>query len=786
MTKKSNTNAKSKKSVVENLPSNEKHTMDILENNGTSNGIICMEPPPDIIQEPSKIIESKIKNKNLLNMIVKNTMDICMGPPPDIIPEPSKTIESKIKNKNLCLNMIVKNESKVILRLLQSVANYIDCYCICDTGSTDNTIEIIQDFFNSKGIPGKIIREPFQDFGYNRTFSLKACEQLDVKYILLMDADMVLQVNPAITKEVLYKQLISDAYYIFQGSETFFYKNVRIVKNKLGMSYWGVTHEYVRTPEGTKYDKLEKNAVFINDIGDGGCKSDKFIRDINLLKRGLEQEPNNDRYTFYLANSYRDAGQYQNAIDSYKKRIEIGGWFDEVWHSYYSIGKCYRQMGDHANAMHWWLEAYNFYPNRIENLYEIIHYCRCNSKNNLAYGIYIMADNERKKNKNTDFLFLQKDVYDYKLDYELTIIGYYCNYMNYDLVKASLKVLNYPFVEESVARNVLSNYKFYSKEIKAHNIIQQQNLDILSNIGNSIPEIQESKAHFVSSTPSMCLSNSGELIVNVRFVDYKINDKGEYENRGNISTKNVVALIDISEEDWVLKKEFVLDYNKEIDNLYVGLEDLRLFTKTGDSNIYYNANRGLNYHNIKVEHGIVNMYLEKTVSGLIHKEEQREVEKNWVLFEDITNKMKIIYNWSPLVIGNIQYDNTPISKGLPAMNFQKTHQKPNPHFFKHLRGSSNGVIMDDEIWFICHTVSYEDRRYYYHIIVVLDSTTYEVKKFTPYFTFEKEKVEYSLGFVYFEESSELLFGYSIMDRTTKYALYNKKIFDDMMITENDL
>jgi glycosyltransferase involved in cell wall biosynthesis len=49
----------------------------------------------------------------------------------------------------LCLNMIVKNESRIITRLLESVYKWIDCYCICDTGSTDDTIEIIESFFNS-------------------------------------------------------------------------------------------------------------------------------------------------------------------------------------------------------------------------------------------------------------------------------------------------------------------------------------------------------------------------------------------------------------------------------------------------------------------------------------------------------------------------------------------------------------------------------------------------------------------------------------------------------------
>lgn len=752
--------------------------------------------------KPTKPSTNKNKNTSLDSIssdlsgssnVLKNIEPIIevkeiVEPKWQIIEEKITDFPKEIKNKNLCLNMIVKNESRVILRLLESVYKFIDCYCICDTGSTDNTIEIIQGFFDSKGIPGKIIREPFQDFGYNRTFSLKSCEKIDVKYILLMDADMVLQVSPSLSKEKLYKDLTADAYYVFQGSETFFYKNVRIVKNKLGMTYWGVTHEYVKTPDGTNYDKIEKNELFINDIGDGGSKADKFIRDIKLLTRGLEQEPNNDRYTFYLANSYRDAGQLQDAINTYKKRIEIGGWFDEVWHSYYNIGKCYKMMGDMANAVYWWFEAYNFFPDRIENLYEIINHYRCIGKNKLAYGVLLMADHERKKNNNTDFLFLQKDIYDYKLDYELSIIGYYCNYKNYDLSKTSMKVLNYPFVEENISRNVLSNFKFYCTSLcrQFPNSLNEQNKSVLESIGDTILDLVDNSNGFNPSTPSMCLINENKLVVNIRYVDYTINKDGGYENKGTIQSKNVVAMIDISNPDkWVLKKEFMVKYNKELDNLYVGLEDVRLFSKKDDDKLYFNANRGLSYHNIKIEHGTINLNTEKTISGLISMEGQREVEKNWVLFEDSNRKTKIIYNWSPLIIGDIDYQSDQ-QIPLQPIKFVKTHEIKNPYFFKHLRGSSNGVLIDDEVWFLCHTVSYEDRRYYYHIFVVLDSTTYEVKKFTKYFSFEKEKVEYSLGFVYHEKTNKIMIGYSLLDKETKFWNCDKSIIDLLMITENSL
>ena len=85
----------------------------------------------------------------------------------------------------LCLNMIVKNESKIILRLLQSVLSIIDTYIICDTGSTDNTPEIITNFFNTHNIKGEVIYEPFKNFGYNRTYAFNYAKQTYQHYILL-------------------------------------------------------------------------------------------------------------------------------------------------------------------------------------------------------------------------------------------------------------------------------------------------------------------------------------------------------------------------------------------------------------------------------------------------------------------------------------------------------------------------------------------------------------------------------------------------------------------------
>ena len=97
-----------------------------------------------------------------------------------------------------------------------------------------------------------------------------------------------------------------------------------------------------------------------------------------------------------------------------------------------------------------------------------------------------------------------------------------------------------------------------------------------------------------------------------------------------------------------------------------------------------------------------------------------------------------------------------------------------------MRGSTNGVqINGDEIWFIGHIVSYESRRYYYHIVIVLDKSTGALKRYTNMFTFEGQPVEYTLGFV--EIGSNLLIGYSILDKETKFMEVPKEWFEKQMI-----
>ena len=77
--------------------------------------------------------------------------------------------------KTICLNMIVKNESHIIEKTLENLCYYIDfdAYYISDTGSTDNTMDLIRAFFKKRNIPGHIEQVEWRDFGFNRTLALQ-------------------------------------------------------------------------------------------------------------------------------------------------------------------------------------------------------------------------------------------------------------------------------------------------------------------------------------------------------------------------------------------------------------------------------------------------------------------------------------------------------------------------------------------------------------------------------------------------------------------------------------
>jgi hypothetical protein len=651
----------------------------------------------------------------------------------------------------ICLNMIVKNESKIITRLFDSVIDIIDTYVICDTGSTDDTIHVINSYFNNRNISGKIIEEPFINFEHNRNVALQHAKN-SADYILLLDADMKFVITPKFNKE----QLDKDIYLIQQITPSLKYYNLRLFKSKLDIKCKGVTHEYYNIlDKNTTRENL--NSIYINDIGDGGSKQNKYTRDIKLLQEGIKQEPNNVRYFFYLAQSYFCVQDFINAKKWYLKRIESGGWHEETWYSYLQLGETYMRLNQPDMAIISWLNGYDYYPKRSENLYKIIRHYRIHQKNNLAYSFYKIAKNI--KYPHDDLLFVDYKIYNYLLEYEYLIFGSYLEEVKEyeDMTKKIVYLLNkdIPFYLSQI---ILKGTKFYDNSIE-NSILETYDFSTSLEFNNQ---------RLNSSTPSI-LKLKNTYVMNLRFVNYRIDSKGNY-----VFIHNNLPTTSENEKLLTVNKYITLNHNLEIkdehiissqfDNKlrYHAYEDVRIFLENDEISF---TCTGQNPKNMQINVGY-GKYDKKNISSTyLLSPFKRSCEKNWCAFRH-DNKSKYVYEWAPLQIGEIIDDKFII---------QQTIQSP--MYFKYIKGSTPGFVYKGEIFFMGHLIVYHENlpREYYHCLIVLDEKTLQIKKYSKPFYFSKnynETVEYCLGLIV--EKNRIICSYSIMDAQSYVSIYDKK------------
>jgi glycosyltransferase involved in cell wall biosynthesis/lipopolysaccharide biosynthesis regulator YciM len=251
----------------------------------------------------------------------------------------------------ISLVMIVKNEEEILEKCLNSVKDIIDEFIIVDTGSTDNTKDIIKKY-------GKLYEIPFENYVKTKNEALKLASG---EYILWMDADEVLYQGVDILRihaeeknyDAISAQITEGS---FEDYSNVFcqYDRFRLWKN--GFEFVGPrVHEVVSISGKTTRDLriLVRHEHIKKDKAE--TAHNRFTNYVRLLKEAINNNEDVVRAWFYLGRTYKDLNQHLNAISAYLEYLSQPNisFKDEIWQTHYDLAACYKINGEYNKAIEW-------------------------------------------------------------------------------------------------------------------------------------------------------------------------------------------------------------------------------------------------------------------------------------------------------------------------------------------------------------------------------------------------------------------------------------------------
>jgi len=396
----------------------------------------------------------------------------------------SMEVKSINGKPSICLVMIVKNESKVIKRCIDSVKDYIDYWVICDTGSNDGTQDLIRQTMNEYKIPGELHERPWVDFGTNRTESLNLSKGKS-QYRLVIDADDVLVIEEGKNP---FLDLTKDSYKIRIRLNSLAYYRTQLVRGDQDWKYVGVLHEYISGPVGVQLtedflDGAEMHASVSGHNREIKGKN-KYHNDALTFERALITTPKEDlpidlerRYVFYLAQSYRDAGMHDRSIENYERRADLGGWPEEVYISKYWVARQKQSQGKtDSEIINSYLEAWEYRPNRLEALYHLIKFLGSKKRYALAFALSAIG---MRTGPCSDILFVEDDIWKWRMPDEYSVLAYY-NGNPEEAYKTTEVIIKSPVFEalpQMEKDRINKNLEFYRNAIEAKN--KEKNQEVL-------------------------------------------------------------------------------------------------------------------------------------------------------------------------------------------------------------------------------------------------------------------------------------------------------------------
>jgi len=660
----------------------------------------------------------------------------------------------------LVLLTMVKNESRIIERLMGSVKGKVDAIVICDTGSTDDTVEKAMRWLKINDVSGTVYTYPFKNFGVSRTHSFVQCQHwvssvswdATKTWALLLDGDMML--SEAVNRDALARLSEDQAgVSLKQSAGSLIYSNMRMIRCSEPWICKGATHEAWTCPPG-KNTTLFESPVLV-DHGDGGCKSDKYERDVRLLKEDLAEMPNDARTHFYLGQTYLCMRDWPNAIETLKRRIQIGGWDEEVYIARVYLGESYENSGDLPNAVYTLMEAWQSRSHRTEAPMRLISLYRKQPNSQFLATMVLekmfaaqFGEDLRTglsigpPANNRDILFVNHRDVSYHVWEELGILGFYTGlkkqtWLQIDQLDLKTRLHWHDF------NRLFGNLHWYDWCLtpRRHTRFQIP-LERLPWSGE--PEA----ACWQPLNPSIRINaERNGYLVNLRCANYYTAEAKHYYYRafhGKVLTRN--CLINVPREaGWnnpSTLEEIEIDAQfPQRDHYIRGVEDCRLIQGTdameflGTSQSY--SENGTN----KIFH-VWRRAEEKTWSlrqmPLPPGVNPMDTQKNWLGFQH-QGRLHYIYNFSPfkicdgsgMSIIDIQWD------GALSLREYRGSAGPSPW---------RSTILTDEAYLcVMHKVYIGDNgRRYYHRFMTLDKDL-KPSRISCFVRFTKERVEYWSG-----------------------------------------
>lgn len=452
-----------------------------------------------------------------------------------------------------------------------------------------------------------------------------------------------------------------------------------------------------------------------------------------------------------------------------------------------------------AATAHYWLgasykaqdnieQATQHYCNSAipESYWAVAEYHRRNNNNNVAYEYISKAVQAVELYPEP---LIDKRVYQYHIDYELSIICYYVNEIEEGL-RACDRILNNRDIPQNIYQKTLDNYGFYVNRISS---IRSFVLPL-----EPIP-IDGYSISWQHLNPSIVQLNNNRYIVMMRTVNYTQRDRlyTIYDKNQTIISRSILIAYDETFSKPLGTIQISNDYERIKNSKHIGIEDGRLFIK--DKQLWFSATTADTspYHIPQISLGLlgdVEMVWNECVNDEtvilpchmkpIRSPNNKRPEKNWIpiIYDD---NIQFIYSHGPFTIIQPLLDNyiedfSTDKANVVGQRLQYKQLTNTGYKIERFHGSTPPVPYKDGYLYMVHEIN--NKRHYFHRFVYCDVHYKLLAISTPFF-FEIKGIEFAAGLSYINDD-ELIITYGLRDNTARALTINKHEIEKRLISLN--